>query len=205
MRRLLPLLLIWSFVFIVTATPQNEADAAEISSDNVVLLKLKYGTVVIRLRPDLAPNHVKRVKELIGEKFYDGHKFHRVIAGFMAQTGDPLGTGRGGSGKNIDAEFSDTEGFKRGTIGAARSSDPNSADSQFFICLVECSHLDGAYTIWGEVIDGMEFVDQIRRGEPPVRPDVIETMRMADEAWLKANTVKGSGDGYYLKPKDAGE
>lgn len=200
MRRLL--LLIGSFVFIVSATANSGAGEAAEDKDkgNLVHLELKYGTVVIRLRPDLAPNHVKRVKELIGKKFYDGHKFHRVIAGFMAQTGDPTGTGRGGSGKNIDAEFSDTASFGRGTVGAARSSDINSADSQFFICFVDCSNLDGQYTIWGEVIKGMEFVDKIRRGEPPSRPDEIVKMRMAKEEAMKKKDAKEP-----LKPKDAKE
>ncbi|MEE8517141.1 MAG: peptidylprolyl isomerase, partial [Alphaproteobacteria bacterium] len=138
--------------------------------ENRILLTLKSGTVVIQLRPDLAPNHVARIKELTRQGFYDGIVFHRVIEGFMAQTGDPTGTGTGGSGQNIKAEFTN-EPFKRGTLGMARSNDPDSADSQFFINFAETPFLDGKYTVWGEVIEGMEFVDQIERGEPPANPD----------------------------------
>ncbi|MDF3024912.1 MAG: cyclophilin type peptidyl-prolyl cis-trans isomerase/CLD family protein [Alphaproteobacteria bacterium] len=145
---------------------------------NTAILELKDGKVTIQLRPDIAPKHVARVKELIGEGFYDGLKFHRVIDGFMAQTGDPDGTGYGGSGTNIPAEFSKAP-FKRGTVGAARSSDPNSADSQFFICFDDASFLNGQYTVWGEVTDGMEFVDKIAKGEPPRKPDTIVKFTLA--------------------------
>ena len=150
--------------------------------DNVLLLELKSGRVVIEMRPDLAPVHVARIKELVREGFYDGVKFHRVIDGFMAQTGDPTGTGRGGSGKKLDAEFSD-EPHERGTLSMARSRSPNSADSQFFIVFVRAPHLDGEYTVWGKVVDGMEFVDAIKRGGPGdglVRdPDIIVRAVMA--------------------------
>jgi peptidylprolyl isomerase len=145
---------------------------------NTAILELKDGKVTIQLRPDIAPKHVARVKELIGEGFYDGLKFHRVIDGFMAQTGDPDGTGYGGSGKNIPAEFSKAP-FKRGTVGAARSSDPDSADSQFFICFDDASFLNGQYTVWGEVTDGMDFVDKIAKGEPPRKPDTIVKFTLA--------------------------
>ncbi|MBL8713025.1 MAG: peptidylprolyl isomerase [Alphaproteobacteria bacterium] len=145
---------------------------------NTAILELKDGKVTIQLRPDLAPKHVARVKELIGQGFYDGLKFHRVIDGFMAQTGDPDGTGYGGSGKNIPAEFSKAP-FKRGTVGAARSSDPDSADSQFFICFDDARFLDGQYTVWGEVTDGMDFVDNIAKGEPPRKPDTIVKFTLA--------------------------
>lgn len=157
--------------------------AGDTASDpeNTLFLELASGRVVIRLRPDLAENHVARVKELAREKFYDGIVFHRVIPGFMAQTGDPTGTGMGGSGKNLDAEFSQ-EGFKRGTIGAARSMDPNSADSQFFICFEDTPHLNGQYTVWGEVTDGMDHVDAITPGEPPADPDKIVSLRVAADA-----------------------
>lgn len=148
---------------------------------NTAILELKDGKVTIQLRPDIAPKHVARVKELIAEGFYDGLKFHRVIDGFMAQTGDPDGTGYGGSGKNIPAEFSKAP-FKRGTVGAARSSDPDSADSQFFICFKDASFLNGQYTVWGEVTSGMEFVDKIQRGEPPANPDTIIKMQVAADA-----------------------
>lgn len=141
-------------------------------------LDLKSGRVTIKLRPDLAPRHVARIKELIGSGFYDGLIFHRVIEGFMAQTGCPDGTGMGGSGKKIKAEFSD-EPFVRGTVGAARSMNPDSADSQFFITFGPTPHLDGDYTVWGEVIDGMEHVDNIAVGEPPDEPDSIIKFSLA--------------------------
>jgi cyclophilin family peptidyl-prolyl cis-trans isomerase len=131
--------------------------------ENTLYLDLSYGRVVIELRPDLAPNHVKRIKELVRKHFYDGIVFHRVIAGFMAQTGDPTGTGMGGSGQNLKAEFS-KEHHGRGTVSMARANDPDSADSQFFICLADAPWLDGQYTIWGKVVSGMEFVDQIHKG-----------------------------------------
>ncbi|MBL8836541.1 MAG: peptidylprolyl isomerase [Alphaproteobacteria bacterium] len=150
--------------------------------ENTLYLDLTYGRVVIRLRPDLAPQHVARVKELARQGFYNGIVFHRVIPGFMAQSGDPTGTGTGGSGRgNLRAEFS-REPFRRGTIGAARTSNPNSADSQFFICFTDVSHLNGQYTVWGQVVSGMEFVDRIRPGEPPANPDRIVRMTVAADA-----------------------
>jgi peptidylprolyl isomerase len=131
------------------------------------------GDVVIRLRPDLAPGHVERISELVQEGFYDGVVFHRVIDGFMAQGGDPTGTGTGSSKKpNLKAEFSDAP-HDRGTASMARSSNPDSANSQFFICLDECGFLDGQYTVWGEVIEGMEYVDALPKGEPPRDPGKI--------------------------------
>ena len=151
--------------------------------DNVVLLDLKDGRVTILLRPDLAPKHVARVKQLVREHFYDGIIFHRVISGFMAQTGDPTGTGTGGSKyPDLPAEFSKTAKFERGTIGAARSSDPNSANSQFFIDFAPAPSLNGQYTIWGRVIGGMDAVDKIKPGEPPVNPDKIIKMQVAADA-----------------------
>ena len=134
------------------------------ANDNLLVMQLKSGNVIIEMKPDLAPNHVKRIKKLVSEKFYDGLKFHRVIDGFMAQTGDPLGNGTGGSGQNLKAEFS-SESHVRGTLSMARASDPNSADSQFFICFADASWLDGQYTIWGQIIEGMENVDKIKKGE----------------------------------------
>lgn len=131
--------------------------------EDTLYLDLESGRVTIEMRPDLAPIHVARIKELVREGFYDGVKFHRVIEGFMAQTGDPTGTGSGGSGKKLDAEFSD-EPHLRGTVSMARAQSPNSADSQFFIVFQPASHLDGQYTVWGRVIDGMEHVDGIKRG-----------------------------------------
>jgi peptidylprolyl isomerase len=149
--------------------------------DNTLWMDLSGGRVVIRLRPDLAPNHVARIKELATEGFYDGIVFHRVIEGFMAQGGDPTGSGMGGSGKRLRAEFS-REPFVRGTCGMARSQHPDSADSQFFIMFDEGSFLNGQYTVWGEVVEGMEHVDAITRGEPPRVPDKIVSMRVASAA-----------------------
>ena len=135
--------------------------------------------MVIRLRPDLAPKHVERIKTLAKKGFYDGVVFHRVIEGFMAQTGDPTGTGMGGSDlPNLPAEFSKAP-FTRGTLGMARSQSPNSANSQFFICFAPAPFLDGQYTVFGEVVSGMEFVDKIKRGEPPANPDKIISMKLA--------------------------
>jgi peptidylprolyl isomerase len=150
--------------------------------ENTLYMDLEDGRVVIELRPDLAPKHVARIKELARAGFYDGIVFHRVIPGFMAQTGDPTGTGRGGSDKpNLPAEFSN-EPFVRGTVGMARTSDPNSANSQFFIDFVETPHLNGQYTVWGQVVEGMEYVDQLAPGEPPANPDKIVKMQVAADA-----------------------
>ena len=149
-----------------------------VSAAEYLHLDLKQGRVVIELRPDLAPKHVARIKELADSGFYDGIIFHRVIANFMAQTGDPKGTGTGGSGQKLPPEFTKTP-FKRGTVGMARSQALNSADSQFFICFTETPSLIGQYTVWGEVVKGMEFVDQIQKGEPPRNPDRIVKMRVS--------------------------
>ena len=149
--------------------------------ENTLYLDLEYGRVEIELRPDLAPNHVARVKELARQHFYDGIIFHRVIDGFMAQTGDPTGTGMGGSGQKLKAEFSNAP-FVRGTVGAARARSPNSADSQWFICFTDCQNLNGQYTVWGVVSKGMEYVDQIKRGEPPRNPDHIVKLQVAADA-----------------------
>ncbi|MGH6904502.1 MAG: peptidylprolyl isomerase [Geminicoccaceae bacterium] len=147
--------------------------------ENMLYMDLDAGRVVIELRPDLAPKHVARIKELAREGFYDGVTFHRVIPGFMAQSGDPTGTGRGGSDKpDLPAEFSN-EPFVRGTLGMARTSDPNSANSQFFINFAATPHLNGQYTVWGQVVEGMEYVDQIAQGEPPADPDQIVKMQVA--------------------------
>jgi len=131
--------------------------------ENTLHLELKDGRVTIELKPDLAPVHVARIKELVREGYYDGLLFHRVIDGFMAQTGCPDGTGMGGSGKKLQAEFSDASHTK-GVCSMARAMDPHSADSQFFICLDDAPHLNGQYTVWGEVTDGMEHVDAIKKG-----------------------------------------
>jgi peptidylprolyl isomerase len=155
--------------------------AQALDPENTLYLDLKDGRVVIQLRPDLAPRHVARIKELVRSGFYNGLKWHRVIEGFMAQTGDPQGNGTGGSGQNINAEFTSAP-FVRGTCGMARAADPNSADSQFFICFAPSSFLDGKYTVWGQVVQGMEFVDHITRGEPPADPDKIIKMTVAADA-----------------------
>ncbi|MDQ0515427.1 peptidylprolyl isomerase [Kaistia geumhonensis] len=146
--------------------------------ENTLILETTKGTAVIELRPDLAPNHVARIKELAREKFYDGIVFHRVIDGFMAQTGDPTGTGMGGSGKKLKAEFN-REPHLRGTLSMARAQNPDSGDSQFFICFADARFLDGQYTVWGKVIEGMENIDKIKRGEPVKDPDQIVTLRVA--------------------------
>ena len=146
--------------------------------ENTLYLDLAYGQVVIELYPDLAPKHVARIKELTRTGYYDGLVFHRVIDGFMAQTGDPTGTGRGGSGQYIPDEFTNTP-FERGTIGMAKTGAPNSADSQFFICFKSASFLNGSYTVWGKVVQGMQYVDMIAKGEPPRNPDKIIKMRVA--------------------------
>lgn len=157
-------------LFIMTA---SETQAAE---SNIINMDVSSGgTVQIELLPDIAPKHVQRIKKLVGEGFYDGIIFHRVIDGFMAQTGDPTGTGTGGSKyPDLPAEFSQTE-YKRGTIGMARSQNPDSANSQFFICFTDtgCSFLKGQYTVLGQVTEGMDFIDKIAKGEPPANPDKI--------------------------------
>jgi peptidylprolyl isomerase len=147
--------------------------------ENALYLELEHGRVVIKLLPDVAPNHVERVKTLTRQGFYDGIVFHRVIPGFMAQTGDPTGTGTGGSDlPDLKAEFSKLP-FERGTIGAARTANPNSANSQWFICFGPTPHLNRQYTIWGQVIRGMDFVDKVAKGEPPATPDKIVSLKVA--------------------------
>ena len=143
--------------------------------ENTLILTLESGPVTIQMRPDLAPGHVERIKELVREGFYDGVVFHRVIPGFMAQGGDPSGTGRGGSDKpDIKAEFSQ-EPHVRGVVSMARTPDPNSANSQFFIVFDEATFLDGQYTVWGQVSGGMEHVDALPKGEPPREPGKIKS------------------------------
>ncbi|MEC9142303.1 MAG: peptidylprolyl isomerase [Pseudomonadota bacterium] len=153
--------------------------AATSDTGSTLLLETTKGQVEIKLLADLAPNHVRRITKLANSGFYDGIIFHRVIPGFMAQTGDPQGTGMGGSGQNLDAEFTDYE-YKVGTVGMARAMNPNSADSQFFICFEGCGHLTGQYTVWGQVERGMENVYNIAPGEPPASPDQIVSARVID-------------------------
>ena len=160
------------------------SEETKLDPENTLYLDLKDGRVVINLRPDLAPNHVARIKELAREGFYDGVVFHRVIDGFMAQGGDPTGTGMGGSGKKLEQEFSRVAKHVRGTCSMARSQSPNSADSQFFIMFEPARSLDGQYTIWGEVVSGMEHVDTIKKGGSFNNgsvddPDAIVAMRVA--------------------------
>ncbi len=146
--------------------------------ENTLILETTQGPVTITMKPDLAPNHVKRIKELVREGFYDGVVFHRVIDGFMAQTGCPLGTGTGGSGQKLKAEFTPTK-HVRGTVSMARAQNPDSGDSQFYICFADSPWLNNQYTVWGEVTSGMENVDKIKRGEPVKDPDKIVKAKMA--------------------------
>nr|WP_162530823.1 peptidylprolyl isomerase [Rhodovastum atsumiense] len=167
----------------IMSSSMSEAQT-QLDPENTVYLDLKDGRVVIQLLPDIAPKHVERVKTLCRKGFYDGTPFHRVIDGFMAQGGDPTGTGTGGSGLgNIPAEFTNKRRFLRGTVGAARSMNPNSADSQFYIMFAPAPHLDGQYTIWGQVVSGMEFIDKIKKGTgrngEVTDPDRIVHMRVA--------------------------
>ena len=172
------------------AAPLVAAAAAALADDdarNTLILVTKHGKTVIRLRPDLAPKTVAQIETLAKRKFYDGIVFHRVIPGFMAQTGDPTGTGSGGSDlPDLPAEFTSTP-FKRGTVGMARASDPNSANSQFFICFADASFLNGQYTVFGEVVSGMDVVDKIKAGSQANNgavdnPDKIVTLRLASDA-----------------------
>jgi peptidylprolyl isomerase len=149
--------------------------------ENTLVLTLDTGTVTIEMLPEKAPGHVARIKELAREGFYDGVVFHRVIDGFMAQGGDPTGTGMGGSGKKLKAEFNDVS-HQRGICSMARSNDPNSGDSQFFICFDDASFLDRKYTVWGRVVSGMEAVDALPKGEPPRSPGKIVSAKVAADA-----------------------
>ena len=149
--------------------------------ENTLIIETTKGPVTVELRPDLAPNHVARIKELARQGFYNGVVFHRVIDGFMAQTGDPTGTGRGGSGQKLRAEFN-AEPHTRGAVSMARAQSPDSGDSQFFICFDDATFLDRQYTVWGRVIDGMDNVDKLTRGEPPSRPDKMLSVRVVADA-----------------------
>ena len=165
-------------------------EAAATDPENTLYMDLEHGRVVIEMRPDLAPKHVEQIKRLTRSGFYDGVVFHRVIDGFMAQGGDPTGTGTGGSGNNLPAEFSN-EPHVRGVTSMARTQDPNSADSQFFIMFAPAPHLDGQYTVWGKVTKGMEFVDELKRGDDRrggvvADPDKIVRIQVAADA-EKAN------------------
>ena len=177
------LLIGWVFLAVGSSASAEARDL-----ENTLYMELSYGRVVIEMRPDLAPSHVVRIKELARQGFYDGTPFHRVIPGFMAQGGDPTGTGTGGSGKKLKAEFSK---FKhvRGTTSMARSQSPDSGDSQFFICFAPSEWLDGQYTVWGQVTEGMDLVDKIKKGVGQggtvSDPDKIVKMRVAADAEKK--------------------
>ena len=177
---------------IITLFMPNVVNAKKIERnlENTLYLDLKDGRVVIRMLPEIAPKHVKRIKELVRKGFYDGLVFHRVIEDFMVQGGDPTGTGAGGSGVKIPAEFSMKYSHKRGVVSMARAQDINSADSQFFIVLADSTYLDGQYTIWGYVVSGMEFVDKIKKGNPISNglvqdPDKIIKMSVASDVEKK--------------------
>jgi peptidylprolyl isomerase len=170
--------LVLTFVLAGSAFAQTlPGPAPDDDPENVLLMKLKDGLVVIQMRPDLAPNHVKRIKELVRKKFYDGSPFHRVIPDLIAQTGDPTGTGMGGSGQSIKAEFSN-EHHMRGVVSMARGDDPDSADSQWFIVLKATPDFDHRYTIWGKVIRGMEFVNHIAPGLAEADGKVLDPDRI---------------------------
>lgn len=175
MRRFLSIFFGALFTVMTTAATAND----ETGKGQTLLLETSQGQVEINMLPELAPKHVARISELVESGFYDGIIFHRVIPGFMAQTGDPEGTGMGGSGQKLDAEFTDYE-YREGTVGMARAMNPNSGDSQFFICFEGCGHLTGQYTVWGQVARGMDVVRQIAVGEPPASPDRIVSARLID-------------------------
>jgi peptidylprolyl isomerase len=181
------LALAFAFCATMLAAPHPAAAQTKPDPQNTLILTTKDGDVTIKLRPDLAPKHVAQIKALVKRKFYDGLTFHRVIPGFMAQTGDPKGDGSGGSDlPNIPAEFSSAS-FKRGTVGMARASDPNSANSQFFICFADASFLNNQYTVIGDVVSGMDVIDKIKKGTQAnngavTAPDKILSLRLATEA-----------------------
>ena len=171
--------IIWVFIIMTSATGSTD--------NNKILLRLKTGEVTIQLLPEVAPNHVARIKELVSEGFYNGLNFHRVIDGFMAQTGDPRGNGTGGSGTNLDAEFS-SEPHVRGIVSMARAQNPNSADSQFFIVLDDSTFLDNQYTVFGKVVSGMDHVDQIKKGDSADNGSVDSPDKIISMELLKASS-----------------
>jgi peptidylprolyl isomerase len=192
----------WSrlILFVALVTMGGAAMAAEANPEDILYMDLAFGRVVIQLRPDLAPNTCAQIKKLARAGFYDGVVFHRVIAGFMAQGGDPTGTGGGGSGHPLKAEFS-SEKFERGVVAMARTSDPNSADSQFFIMFGTAPALDGKYTIFGKVVSGMEYVDQLKKGDSAnngavANPDKIVKMQVA------ADVIAAEEKAKQPKPKE---
>jgi peptidylprolyl isomerase len=194
---------VWSRLLLVVAALALGGPARAADAENTLYMDLAFGRVVIELRPDLAPNTVAQVKKLTRAGFYDGIVFHRVIDGFMAQGGDPTGTGGGGSGHPLRAEFS-SEKFARGVVAMARASDPNSADSQFFICFAPAPALDGKYTIFGQVVSGMDYVDKLKKGDPAnngkvTNPDKIVKMQVA------ADVIAAEDKAKMPKPKSSDE
>ena len=175
MSRFITALLGVTFLIMTTSANATSNNGA----GQTLLLETSQGQVEIKMLPELAPKHVARITELASNGFYDGIIFHRVIPGFMAQTGDPDGTGMGGSGQKLEAEFTDYQ-YREGTVGMARSMNPNSGDSQFFICFEGCGHLTGQYTVWGQVERGMDTVSKIAIGEPPADPDKIVSASVID-------------------------
>jgi len=196
------LILLLGGIFLMTQT--TTADAADL--ENTLTMELSTGgTVTIAMKPDVAPNHVERIKTLAKQGFYDGIIFHRVIEDFMAQTGDPTGTGLGGSDlPDLDAEFNATH-HGRGAVSMARTNDPNTANSQFFICFKDCGFLDNQYTVWGQVTAGMEFVDKIAKGEPPASPDKIVKMTVGADAGEKAEMADKAEGVAEVEPAAAAE
>lgn len=186
MKLLYQLILVFSFIFTTTMAGAQNMNTQNLDKENTLYMDLDYGRVVIKLEPEIAPQTVARIKELTRQGFYDGVKFHRVIPGFMAQTGDPTGTGMGGSGKKLKAEFNKKR-HTRGVVSMARAQDINSADSQFFIVFGDATFLDGQYTAFGEVVDGMQYVDMIKAGTSAnngavANPDIIVKMQVAADA-----------------------
>ena len=166
---------------VLAQTAASASDWRTVAPENLLVIDTSKGRVLVELVPVAAPNHAERIRTLANQGFYDGLKFHRVIPGFMAQGGDPTGTGTSGSGQNIPAEFT-KEPFVRGIVGMARSANPNSGDSQFFICFTDAPWLDGQYTVWGEVTEGIEHIDALPKGEPPREPGKIVSMKVAADA-----------------------
>ncbi|MDA9009091.1 peptidylprolyl isomerase [Alphaproteobacteria bacterium] len=188
MRKLFAFLTIGIFAFMTSTASAQTPDP-----ENVLVLELKDGLVYIETLPEVAPNHVRRIKQLVGQGFYDGIVFHRVMSGFMAQTGDPNGTGTGGSGRNIRAEFSD-HAFDRGVLGMARSQSEDSADSQFFIMFAPGHFLNGKYTVWGRVVQGMEFVDAIKKAPEGSQSGQVENPDKMISLKILADVMKDSKD-----------
>jgi peptidylprolyl isomerase len=185
---------LFALVVVLGCAGQAGAAPPAANPENLIYLDTAYGRVVIQMRPDLAPKTCDQIRALTRKGFYNGLAFHRVIAGFMAQTGDPKGNGTGGSGHPLKAEFTDTK-FVKGTVGMARTQDPDSADSQFFITFGPATQLDGQYTVWGQVIAGMEFVDRIKKGDPAENGKVLDPDRIV-KMQVAADVIDAGGKGH---------